>query len=74
MRFPHSDRHPRLTAFAVHRLGRTGRVGKTGLSTHLINQRVPMSALLALKRLFIEGKQRLPKVLAKIADPALGQK
>ena len=38
----------------VHRIGRTGRCGKTGVATTFINKDVEESALLDLKHLLIE--------------------
>ena len=38
----------------VHRIGRTGRCGKTGVATTFINKDVDESALLDLKHLLIE--------------------
>eukprot|EP00605_Chrysophyceae_sp_TOSAG23-4_P000505 GSChrysophyteH1.ASY1.ANO1.567.1 assembled CDS len=53
----------------VHRIGRTGRSGKTGVATTFINKDVPESALLDLKHLLIEAKQRVPPVLQALQDP-----
>ena len=53
----------------VHRIGRTGRCGKTGVATTFINKEVPESALLDLKHLLIEAKQRVPPVLQALQDP-----
>ena len=53
----------------VHRIGRTGRCGKTGVATTFINKNVEESALLDLKHLLKEAKQRVPPVLATIDDP-----
>lgn len=47
----------------VHRIGRTGRCGKTGVATTFINKNVDESMLLDLKALLIEAKQRVPPVL-----------
>ena len=38
----------------VHRIGRTGRCGKTGVATTFINKNVPESALLDLKHLLVQ--------------------
>lgn len=46
----------------VHRIGRTGRCGKTGVATTFINKDVKESALLDLKHLLVEAKQRVPPV------------
>ncbi|RHZ41101.1 hypothetical protein DYB31_006434 [Aphanomyces astaci] len=53
----------------VHRIGRTGRCGKTGVATTFINKNVPESALLDLKHLLVEAKQRVPPVLKALDDP-----
>ena len=53
----------------VHRIGRTGRCGKTGLATTFVssdfkNSKDGESVLLDLKHLLIEAKQPLPEFLA----------
>ncbi|CAH0520782.1 unnamed protein product [Peronospora belbahrii] len=53
----------------VHRIGRTGRCGKTGVATTFINKSVPESALLDLKHLLVEAKQTVPPVLKVLEDP-----
>ena len=53
----------------VHRIGRTGRCGKTGVATTFINKDVEESTLLDLKHLLIEAKQRVPPVLQALDDP-----
>ena len=53
----------------VHRIGRTGRCGKTGVATTFINKNVEESSLLDLKHLLKEANQRIPPVLSTIADP-----
>ena len=53
----------------VHRIGRTGRSGKTGVATTFINKDVEESILLDLKHLLREAKQRIPPVLQALADP-----
>lgn len=53
----------------VHRIGRTGRCGKTGVATTFINKNVPESVLLDLKHLLVEAKQSVPPVLAALEDP-----
>lgn len=47
----------------VHRIGRTGRCGKTGVATTFINKNSPETVLLDLKHLLIEAKQQIPLVL-----------
>jgi len=48
----------------VHRIGRTGRSGKTGIATTFINKNQKELILLDLKHLLKEAKQRIPPVLA----------
>ena len=57
----------------VHRIGRTGRCGKTGVATTFINKEVPVPALLDLKHLLIEAKQRVPPVLLAFEDDTDGE-
>mmetsp|Transcript_21488 Transcript_21488/g.72320 ORF Transcript_21488/g.72320 Transcript_21488/m.72320 type:complete len:589 (-) Transcript_21488:47-1813(-) len=53
----------------VHRIGRTGRCGKTGVATTFINKHSDETTLLDLKHLLVEAKQRVPPVLATLDDP-----
>mmetsp|Transcript_1654 Transcript_1654/g.5801 ORF Transcript_1654/g.5801 Transcript_1654/m.5801 type:complete len:633 (-) Transcript_1654:954-2852(-) len=53
----------------VHRIGRTGRCGKTGIATTFINKNQSETTLLDLKHLLREAKQRIPPVLHAIDDP-----
>lgn len=53
----------------VHRIGRTGRCGKTGVATSFINKDCHDTFLLDLKHLLIEAKQKIPPVLNTIPDP-----
>ncbi|GAB4850058.1 DEAD-box ATP-dependent RNA helicase 35 [Ancistrocladus abbreviatus] len=53
----------------VHRIGRTGRCGKTGIATTFINRNQSETTLLDLKHLLQEAKQRIPPVLAELNDP-----
>jgi len=53
----------------VHRIGRTGRCGKTGVATSFINREVDETLLLDLKHLLIEAKQKVPPVLQTLHDP-----
>ncbi|XP_071793452.1 probable ATP-dependent RNA helicase DDX41 [Asterias amurensis] len=50
----------------VHRIGRTGRCGKTGIATTFINKSCEESVLLDLKHLLLEAKQRVPPVLVAL--------
>jgi len=47
----------------VHRIGRTGRCGKTGIATTFINKMVSQTTLMDLKHLLMEAKQRVPPFL-----------
>eukprot|EP00039_Didymoeca_costata_P010653 m.144259 g.144259 ORF g.144259 m.144259 type:complete len:618 (-) comp14913_c0_seq2:1197-3050(-) len=47
----------------IHRIGRTGRAGKTGIATTFINKMVSQTTLLDLKHMLIESKQRVPPFL-----------
>eukprot|EP00245_Coleochaete_scutata_P016123 TRINITY_DN7419_c0_g5_i1.p1 TRINITY_DN7419_c0_g5~~TRINITY_DN7419_c0_g5_i1.p1 ORF type:complete len:280 (-),score=69.66 TRINITY_DN7419_c0_g5_i1:249-1001(-) len=53
----------------VHRIGRTGRCGKTGIATTFFNRNQSDTILLDLKHLLKEAKQRIPPTLASIEDP-----
>jgi len=50
----------------IHRIGRTGRCGKTGVATTFININVPEITLYDLLGLLIEAKQKIPPILASI--------
>eukprot|EP00823_Brevimastigomonas_motovehiculus_P009405 TRINITY_DN906_c0_g1_i1.p1 TRINITY_DN906_c0_g1~~TRINITY_DN906_c0_g1_i1.p1 ORF type:complete len:790 (-),score=235.13 TRINITY_DN906_c0_g1_i1:264-2600(-) len=53
----------------VHRIGRTGRCGKTGVATSFINRECSETLLLDLKHLLKEADQRIPPVLESLNDP-----
>jgi len=53
----------------VHRIGRTGRSGKTGVATTFINRNCSEQILLDLKHLLMEANQRVPPVLLALDDP-----
>lgn len=53
----------------IHRIGRTGRRGKTGVATTFINKNTPEITLLDLKGVLKEAKQRIPPMLAALHDP-----
>ena len=50
----------------VHRIGRTGRSGCTGLATTFVNDEGPEISLLDLKYLLKEAKQRVPPFLKNL--------
>lgn len=50
----------------MHRIGRTGRSGKTGIATTFINKANDESVLLDLKHLLIEARQKVPLFLAEL--------
>lgn len=52
----------------VHRIGRTGRCGKTGIATTFINKTVQETILFDLKHLLIEAKQRVPPFLQALSS------
>merc|ERR1712137_1180645 len=52
----------------VHRIGRTGRGGKTGVATTFINVSNSHAVLLDLKHLLMEAKQRIPISLQALED------
>ncbi|KAI7869399.1 P-loop containing nucleoside triphosphate hydrolase protein [Spinellus fusiger] len=54
----------------VHRIGRTGRSGKTGVATTFVNQHCSEQIRLDLKHLLREAKQRVPPFLAAMDDPS----
>ncbi|EJK69601.1 hypothetical protein THAOC_09127, partial [Thalassiosira oceanica] len=56
----------------VHRIGRTGRCGKTGVATTFINKSCEETTLLDLKHLLKEAHQRIPPVLMIMDDPLEG--
>ncbi|KAF8116491.1 hypothetical protein N665_0017s0047 [Sinapis alba] len=61
----------------VHRLGRTGRCGKSGLATMMLQtifinkNQSKTTTLLDLKHLLQEAKRRIPPVLAEMNDPTM---
>lgn len=56
----------------VHRIGRTGRGGKTGLATTFVNKNCSEQILLDLKQLLKEAKQKMPQFLADLKDDSTG--
>nr|CAB3237058.1 ZF(CCHC)-20 zinc finger protein [Phallusia mammillata] len=50
----------------VHRIGRTGRSGNTGIATTFINKSCDQSILLDLKALLIEASQQIPEILIEL--------
>ncbi|KAI9230371.1 MAG: P-loop containing nucleoside triphosphate hydrolase protein [Piptocephalis tieghemiana] len=54
----------------VHRIGRTGRSGKTGLATTFVNMNSSEPTLLDLKHLLREAKQSVPPFLESLHDPS----
>ena len=52
----------------IHRIGRTGRSGKTGIATSFINNMTDKDILLDLKGLLMEAKQRVPPSLQSLYD------
>ena len=54
----------------IHRIGRTGRSGKTGVATTFIGKNFEEHVLLDLKGVLLEAKQRIPPMLAALVGPA----
>merc|ERR1719281_2381711 len=54
----------------VHRIGRTGRCGRTGVATTFVNKNQEETILLDLKALLIEAGQNVPPFLQQIDSPA----
>jgi ATP-dependent RNA helicase DDX41 len=54
----------------IHRIGRTGRCGKTGVATSFVNRDCGEVFLLDLKHLLKEARQKIPPVLMSLEDPA----
>ena len=59
---------PREIEDYVHRIGRTGRCGRTGVATTFINRDCNDSILLDLKHLLREARQKIPPVLMTLDD------
>ncbi|CAE8588029.1 unnamed protein product [Polarella glacialis] len=57
----------------VHRIGRTGRCGRTGVATTFVNKNQDETILLDLKALLVEAGQHVPPFLAAL-DPDTGGK
>jgi len=53
----------------VHRIGRTGRRGRTGVATTFVNRETPQEVLLDLKHLLMQARQVLPPFLTALPDP-----
>lgn len=53
----------------IHRIGRTGRCGKTGIATSFINYDSKEEFLLDLKNILKQAKQNIPKFLLDLHDP-----
>lgn len=54
----------------VHRIGRTGRCGRTGVATTFVNKAQEETILLDLKALLIEAGQHVPPFLQTLDSPA----
>ena len=55
----------------VHRIGRTGRCGKTGVATTFINKSQEESILRDLKMLLKEARQRIPPVSQSVSSQSV---
>lgn len=56
----------------VHRIGRTGRCGRTGVATTFVNKNQEETILLDLKALLLEANQNVPPFLQQIDAPSVG--
>ena len=56
----------------VHRIGRTGRRGKQGMSTTFVNRSIEEAVLLDLKHLLLEAKQKVPEFLQNLGGEDFG--
>mmetsp|Transcript_48848 Transcript_48848/g.139855 ORF Transcript_48848/g.139855 Transcript_48848/m.139855 type:complete len:646 (-) Transcript_48848:184-2121(-) len=56
----------------VHRIGRTGRCGRTGVATTFVNKNQEETILLDLKALLLEAGQNVPPFLQQLDSPASG--
>lgn len=56
----------------VHRIGRTGRCGRTGVATTFVNKNQEETILLDLKALLLEAGQNVPPFLQQLDSPAEG--
>lgn len=56
----------------VHRIGRTGRCGRTGVATTFVNKNQEETILLDLKALLLEAGQNVPPFLSQLDSPAEG--
>jgi len=65
---------PREIENYIHRIGRTGRRGRTGVATTMINKNAEESALLDLKAVLIEAKQKIPPFLNAIDTERVSMK
>merc|ERR1712139_468995 len=54
----------------VHRIGRTGRCGRTGVATTFVNKNQDETILLDLKALLLEAGQNVPPFLQQLDSPA----
>jgi ATP-dependent RNA helicase DDX41 len=54
----------------VHRIGRTGRCGRTGVATTFVNKNQEETILLDLKALLLEANQHVPPFLQQLDSPA----
>jgi len=54
----------------VHRIGRTGRCGRTGVATTFVNKNQDETILLDLKALLLEAGQNVPPFLQQLDAPA----
>lgn len=73
--FPHIEHvinydMPKEIENYIHRIGRTGRCGRTGIATTFVNKDQDETILLDLKAVLEEAKQQVPPFLKQICPPA----
>merc|ERR1719487_2051882 len=61
---------PKEIENCVHRIGRTGRCGRTGVATTFVNKNQEETILLDLKALLLEANQNIPPFLASLDSAA----
>merc|ERR1719182_767290 len=53
----------------IHRIGRTGRCGRTGIATTFVNKNDDETILMDLKAILLEANQRIPPFLKDLEPP-----
>merc|ERR1719375_1230336 len=58
-----------VVAMPIHRIGRTGRCGRTGIATTFVNKNDDETILMDLKAILLEANQRIPPFLKDLEPP-----